>query len=266
MKATWLLVTAILLAGMAGCSKSGLKIGDTGSKIRATLRVRTDRLPPGEKWDADKEQATAKVLTARLQTIGNSPSVTAHGSTFGVEVSSTRDPAMVLEYLTALGKLEFRHLRGAHYSSAPRWRPAAEKYALSVDINAKTGLDEYSFTDTDGKAVRSDLVLSESPLILSEADLRPVSKAMRDRQADEAFVQIELTPNGRKRFADFSRKNADEILAIVLDGKILSAPTIIEPILNGTAVIRGRFTQDEAQDLADLLNTGRLPAPLEVAK
>ena len=62
--------------------------------------------------------------------------------------------------------------------------------------------------------------------------------------------RLEFTPEGKKRFADFTRRNVGEILAIVLDAKMLSAPSITEPILDGRAVIRGGFTMEEAKRLA----------------
>ncbi len=69
---------------------------------------------------------------------------------------------------------------------------------------------------------------------------------------------------GGKRFADATSKNVGRLFAIVLDGKVISAPVIREPILGGSGVISGRFTTQEAQDLALLLRAGALPAPLQV--
>jgi len=69
---------------------------------------------------------------------------------------------------------------------------------------------------------------------------------------------------GGKRFGDATSQNAGKSLAIVLDGQVISAPRIREPILGGSGIISGTFTPQEAHDLALLLRAGALPAPLEV--
>jgi len=73
-----------------------------------------------------------------------------------------------------------------------------------------------------------------------------------------------LTPEGGRKFADFTRRNTGAALAVVLDGKILSAPVVNEPILEGRAVIQGDFNMGSAGRFAALLNSGSLPAPLEI--
>lgn len=261
----WLLVGGIL-------DKEVVKLPPPPTKaqscvdIRITFEARTDSLPPGETWDSAKKQATSEVLSSRLQAIGSPPRLAQQGRVFVVDVSSTRDLSTVLTYLTALGQLEFRHLYNVHFSSASRWRPAAGKYTMTTEPNLKTGRGDYLFFDVDGKDVKNEVVLEESRLILSGDDLKPISKVSKDPQSSNTVVLLKFTPQGRQKFADFTRSNVNEILAIALDGKILSAPSIDQPILNGSAVITGSFNQEEAQDLAHLLNIGPLPAPLDVVK
>ena len=69
---------------------------------------------------------------------------------------------------------------------------------------------------------------------------------------------------GGRRFADATKKNVGRIFAIVLDGRVVSAPVIQEPILGGQGQITGRFTFQETEDLALLLRAGALPAPLVI--
>ena len=69
---------------------------------------------------------------------------------------------------------------------------------------------------------------------------------------------------GGKKFADVTKKNVNRPFAIVLDGKVISAPVIREPILGGSGQISGNFTISGAQDLALLLRAGALPAPLTI--
>jgi protein-export membrane protein SecD len=77
-------------------------------------------------------------------------------------------------------------------------------------------------------------------------------------------VSFRFDSVGAKRFADVTSQNVGRPFAIVLDGKVVSAPVIREPILGGAGQISGRFTPQEAQDLALLLRAGALPAPLEI--
>jgi preprotein translocase subunit SecD len=69
---------------------------------------------------------------------------------------------------------------------------------------------------------------------------------------------------GARKFARLTTEHVNERFAIVLDGKVLSAPVIREPIPGGRGQISGNFTTKTAQDLAVLLRSGALPAPLSV--
>jgi preprotein translocase subunit SecD len=75
-------------------------------------------------------------------------------------------------------------------------------------------------------------------------------------------VSFRFDSVGAKRFADATQKNVGELFAIILDGEVISAPVIREPILGGSGIISGSFTVQEVQDLALLLRAGALPAPL----
>ena len=77
--------------------------------------------------------------------------------------------------------------------------------------------------------------------------------------------QLSLSPLDRLGAQKFGRVTTDNVgkrLAIVLDGKIISAPNINEPITSGNGMISGNFTFQEATDLALLLRSGALPTPL----
>ena len=69
---------------------------------------------------------------------------------------------------------------------------------------------------------------------------------------------------GTKKFARITTNNVGKRLAIILDNKIISAPVINEPIIGGNSVITGNFTFQSATDLALLLRSGALPAPLTI--
>ena len=69
---------------------------------------------------------------------------------------------------------------------------------------------------------------------------------------------------GGRRFGNATSRNVNRLFAIVLDGQVVSAPRIREPILGGSGIIEGNFTMQSARDLALLLRAGALPAPLTV--
>lgn len=71
---------------------------------------------------------------------------------------------------------------------------------------------------------------------------------------------------GAKKFGTITKENVGKPFAIVLDGKVISAPRINEPILGGSGMISGGFTVQEANDLGLLLRAGALPAPLNVVE
>lgn len=82
--------------------------------------------------------------------------------------------------------------------------------------------------------------------------------------ANEPLVAVRFTSEGSKLFADITRAHVGEQLGIFLDGELLSAPVINEPITGGTAIISGSFTPEEARALAQNLSFGALPVPIEL--
>jgi preprotein translocase subunit SecD len=77
-------------------------------------------------------------------------------------------------------------------------------------------------------------------------------------------VSFELKSDGAKTFSDYTTAHVGQVLAIVLDKKVISAPTINSPITDGKGVIQGNFTSQTANDLAVQLRYGSLPIPLKV--
>jgi len=78
------------------------------------------------------------------------------------------------------------------------------------------------------------------------------------------IVAFNLTDLGRQRFCTLTRAHVNEVVAIALDGELLTAPVVREPICGGRGEIQGDFTDAEAEELALLINSGALPAPLTI--
>lgn len=90
------------------------------------------------------------------------------------------------------------------------------------------------------------------------------AKAGFNQQTNEPIVSFTFDSQGARQFAEITRDNVGLPFAIVLDGKVLTAPRINEPIPGGQGQISGNFTAQEATVLSALLRSGALPAPLTI--
>ncbi|MDO8621565.1 MAG: protein translocase subunit SecD [Candidatus Levybacteria bacterium] len=96
---------------------------------------------------------------------------------------------------------------------------------------------------------------------LGGRDLQETSVTF-DSNTGKPQVQLSFTSSGSQKFANITTKNVNKIVAIVLDDRVIEAPRVNTPILNGNAVITGGFTFEQAKDLSTQLNAGALPVPL----
>ncbi len=87
-----------------------------------------------------------------------------------------------------------------------------------------------------------------------------------NNQSNQPTVSFTLDRLGAQKFGRTTTDNVGRRLAIILDGKIISAPSINEPITSGNGMISGNFSFQEATDLALLLRSGALPTPLNVVE
>jgi SecD/SecF fusion protein len=90
------------------------------------------------------------------------------------------------------------------------------------------------------------------------------AKAGFDQRTNEPIVSFTFDTTGARQFGEITKANVGRPFAIVLDGKVLTAPVIREPILGGQGQISGNFTPQEATVLSALLRSGALPAPLTI--
>jgi len=109
----------------------------------------------------------------------------------------------------------------------------------------------------------SDVAIVSRRIVLSGDNLIDAKPRM-DNQNNETVVSFTLDRVGAKKFAKATSTGVGKRLAIVLDGKIISAPNVQEPIIGGAGQITGNFTFQSATDLALLLRSGALPAPLNI--
>lgn len=101
-------------------------------------------------------------------------------------------------------------------------------------------------------------------IIIDGADLESATATFT--QEGEAGVAFTFNRKAAAIFGEITTQNIGKPFAIVLDNKVLSAPTIREPITGGSGVISGSFTTDEANELALLLRAGALPAKIKIVQ
>ncbi len=112
-------------------------------------------------------------------------------------------------------------------------------------------------------------VLSTRPYLL-EKKVQLKGDRIRDSRVGflsttgAAYVSLSLDDRGKDEFAEITRNNVGRLLAIVLDGKVQSAPRLNEEISGGEAQITGSFTPEDATELALVLRSGALPAPIVI--
>ncbi len=166
-----------------------------------------------------------------------------------VQLPGIEDPERVKALLGRTAKLTFHLLDPTVAPDAARREgvPPTSMLLPSDELTEEgKPADEY--------VVRKRVILSGDMLVDSQPSF----------QDNEPVVNFRFDAIGARRFGDVTKQNVGKPFAIVLDGKVISAPVIREPILGGSGVISGSFTTQSASDLALLLRAGALPAPMTV--
>jgi SecD/SecF fusion protein len=188
-------------------------------------------------------QSIAIVRRRIDETGGNEPVVARQGQNrILVELPGVQDPGRIKKLLGSTAKMAFRLVQQGEGSAA--------------DVETLPMLDKS--TGQHSIAVRREVAVDGANLTGAQPSF--------DNRDHEWIVSFTLDSTGARRFADVSTKHVGEPFAIVLDGKVISAPVIREPITGGRGQISGRFTVADANDLAVLLRAGALPAPLSVVE
>lgn len=107
-------------------------------------------------------------------------------------------------------------------------------------------------------------VFSATPTGLTGADLKKAQVTFSQTAQAGPQVSLQFTSEGAKKFADLTRRNIGKQVPIFLDGQPISSPVVQQEIIDGNAVITGRFTTEEAKQLSIQLNAGALPVPIKI--
>ncbi len=119
-----------------------------------------------------------------------------------------------------------------------------------------TDLEKVTLTKTNSANGRiyQDILYVQKAVLLDARDLKNTS-VVTNTAFNQTEIEFELTTAGQKRFAEVTRQNIGKRLAIIIDGKVCSAPVIRSEIAGGKGQITGDFTPQEAKDLSDKINT-----------
>lgn len=119
---------------------------------------------------------------------------------------------------------------------------------------------------TTGQLLSPEQIKTTFPLIVSGSDLKPKTGAGYT-QGNQPAVFFELQSSAARKFGEMTAQNSGRFMPIFLDERCISAPRINEPITGGSGQISGGFKDlEEARALAVLLNSGALPAPIDVVE
>ena len=127
-----------------------------------------------------------------------------------------------------------------------------------VSESSEFGTDKLISENDEKLNVSKRIIMSGENLIDAQPNI--------NNQNNEPTVSFTLNRLGAQKFGRATTDNVGKRLAIVLDGEIVSAPTINEAITSGSGMISGNFSFQEATDLALLLRSGALPTPLKVVE
>ena len=180
-----------------------------------------------------------EIVRRRVDEVGtNEPNIIKRGNNrILVELPGLDDPMRIKSLLGKTANLTFRF--------------------VTQNNNDTFGTEMLEFEDGLSEAMVSKRIILNGENLL---DAQP----QMNNQTNETVVSFTLDRVGAKRFGKATSTGVGKQLAIVLDGKIVSAPTIQSVIASGNGQISGNFTFQSATDLALLLRSGALPAPLNI--
>ena len=180
-----------------------------------------------------------EIVRRRIDEVGtNEPNILRRGSDrIIVELPGLDDPMRIKSLLGKTANLTFR-------------------FVVQND-EPSFGSEKLLFEDGSEEAIVSKRIIISGENLLD-------AKPKMDNQSNQTVVQFTLDRVGAKRFGKATLSGVGKRLAIVLDGEIISAPIVRDAIVGGSGIISGDFTFQSATDLALLLRSGALPAPLNI--
>ncbi len=245
-------VTAVLSLWAIFPLEKKMKLGlDLQGGIHLVLEVETAKITKGTTVK-DAVDRAMEIIRNRVDGLGvTEPVIQREGENWiVVQLPGIKDPENAIALIGKMALLEFK---------------LVSEQSLEEFLNKDGELDEKKIPKTlevlEGRDGRSRYLL-ESEQLMTGASLATASVGTGD--FGEPTVTFELTPEGGREFGKLTGRNIGRQLAIILDGTVYSAPVIRSRIGGGKGVIEGKFSWDEASNLALVLRVGALPAPVTI--
>ncbi len=170
-----------------------------------------------------------------------------------VQLPGIKDPERAIALIGKTALLEFKLVDNQH----------SLEEALKGQVPEGSEILYQKILDPQGRVTQRIPFLLEKETLLT-GDVITSARARPSQETADFEVGLEFDREGAKIFDEITGKNVGRRLAIILDNNVYSAPVIQTRIPGGQAQITGRFTPEEARDLAIVLRAGALPAPVEV--
>jgi len=235
------------IGGLLGASSQrDLEVSDAGGGL---IRLSLSQPAMVERMRKTIEQSI-QIVERRVNELGTvEPVIQRQGTDrILVQVPGLQDPTHLKELLGKTAKMEFRMV----------------DTSVSPDQAQRSGVPPDSELLMSQSAPEVPYVVKKQVLV-SGAELTDAQPGF-DQRTNEPIVSFRFNSTGARKFAQATQENVGLPFAIVLDGKVISAPRINEPITGGQGQISGSFTVQSANDLAILMRAGALPAPLTVVE
>ena len=235
----------ILLKHILSSAQSNLRLGlDLKGGVGVTLKIAEDA--PGSKFEqAEQLKDAIEIMGSRLDGHGVAEPIIRPVGDDAIEIQiaglSTKDNPEVLEDLKKPARLEFRSV---HETLNPDTTPK-NKYPVGYEVLAEENEDRKT-----GEVSERRMFVK----LIPEATGEIVNDAYVSQTQTGGFqINLEMTSDGADILAAVTERMIGKPLAIVLDGKLYSAPTV-NGVLASRAQITGTYSQREAIDLANVLN------------
>jgi protein-export membrane protein SecD len=215
-----------------------------------------------------------RIVENRINALGTTePVIQQQGKDrIAVQLPGVQNPDQVKDIIGRTAKLTFQ-LVCESQATGPGQNPPPDCDAMPVkeDVDAliakKKAANETNLVPTDQELAafpNKMWVQTSSRATVDGADLVDARGAFD--QQNQPVVSFRFNTRGAERFAKLTRDNVNKPFAIILDGIVVSAPNINEPILGGSGQISGNFSVQETNDLAIVLRSGALPAELVIVE
>jgi preprotein translocase subunit SecD len=184
--------------------------------------------------------------------------VPASGYRISVQLPGVDDPERVRKLIKSTAFLEFRLVR---FPQGGGGAPSREQILANFGGQLPENLEilEGDVRDAEDNVVGETYYAVDKRSTVTGRDLKNARPALG--QFSDPIVEFSLTPTGSEAFGRLTGENVGAGLAIVLDGRVVSAP-VIRSQIRDSGMIEGSFTQQEAQDLSTVLKSGALPAEI----